>query len=95
MPKCICFIAFVMGLFIKRITDLVSSAQRDRSPLGQIWFDTIFQYIIHLVLFCGIILEKAEKYITSYIVNTYQDYRIHPVQFSTNNTCGNGCGSHI
>ena len=32
-------------------SQLVSSAQRDRSPLGQIWFDTVFQYIIHLVLF--------------------------------------------
>ena len=32
-------------------SQLVSSAQRDRSPLEQIWFDTIFQYIINLVLF--------------------------------------------
>ena len=44
-------------------SQLVSSAQRDRSPLGQIWFDTVFQYIINLVLFFSIVLEKAEKYI--------------------------------
>ena len=32
-------------------SQLVSSAQRDRSPLGQIWFDTDFEYIMNLVLF--------------------------------------------
>ena len=42
---------------------LVSSAQRDRSPLEQIWIDTVFQYIINLLLFFSIILEKAETYI--------------------------------
>ena len=44
-------------------SQLVSSAQRDRSPLEQIWFDTVFQYIIYLILFFSIILEKAENYI--------------------------------
>ena len=44
-------------------SQLVSSAQRDRSPLEQIWFDAVFQYIINLVMFFSIILEKEEKYI--------------------------------
>ena len=55
-------------------SQLVSSAQRDRSPLGQIWFDTVFQYIIHLVLFFSIVLEKAEKYICiTYLTATRSD----------------------
>ena len=42
-------------------SQLVSSAQRGRIPLEQIWFDTVFQFSIHLVLFFSIILEKAEN----------------------------------
>ena len=44
-------------------SQLVQLTQRDRTPLQQIWFDTVFQNIVQLVLFFSIILEKAEKYI--------------------------------
>ena len=48
---------------------MVSSDQRDRTPdpLEQIWFDTNFHYILHLLLCFDILLDKAEKWRKLYL----------------------------
>ena len=43
-------------------SQVVSSAQRDRTPQKQIWFDTDLLTLYTDTTFFSIILEKAEKW---------------------------------